>query len=61
MSRIDYSKWDNIECSEDDEEEISEDEYTHATPQVTRLEQVSTVTIGQDVPTGECVNHCVEG
>ena len=45
MSRIDYSKWDNIgdsDSSDDDEEE----ERTSAMPRVTRLEEPSQVSFG---------------
>lgn len=49
MSRgIDYSKWDKMDFSDDEEDDQSSSSYEHNTPRVTRLDEPSSITFGND-------------
>ena len=59
MSRIDYSKWDNIEDS-DSSDDDDEEERTSAMPRVTRLEEPSQVSFGGPNNTTTNGSACID-
>ena len=56
MSRIDYSKWDNIEDSDSSDDD--EEEMTSAMPRVTRLEKPYQVSFGG--PNNTTASACID-